>query len=160
VLVDNFGTMSGLTDFENATGITLATREKAVADFCATNGVRYIVLDDPLPYYAARAEMSGLPRGAFERPPVTPHSDPEPSRLMRSTFWWRAYFEGGRERPGRGRAGAAFQSFRLIRVETAPERSQIRSTVQVWEFLPPSLRPQNKTAPIARDRFRSGNEKD
>jgi asparagine N-glycosylation enzyme membrane subunit Stt3 len=158
VLVDNFGTMSGLTDFENATGITLATREKAVADYCATNGVRYIVLDDPLPYYAARAEMSGLPRGAFEIPPVAPRSDPEPSRLMRSTFWWRAYFEGGQERPGRGSAGAAFQRFRLIRVETAPKRSEIRSTVQVWEFFPPSFHPRNKTAPTARGRLRGTRE--
>jgi hypothetical protein len=159
VLLDNFGGVGGRTEFENGTGIILSPREKAVADYCAANGVRFIVLDDPLPYYAARAEMSGLPRGSFERPPVVPRSDPEPSRLMRSTFWWRAYFEGGRERPGGAPAGAAFQRFRLIRVETAPERSEIRSAVQIWELLPASFRLQNKTAPIARDRFRLGNEK-
>jgi hypothetical protein len=54
---------------------------------------------------------------------------------MRATFWWRAYFEAGRARPGRGEAGAAFRRFRLVRVEMEPSPSEIRSTVQVWELV-------------------------
>jgi asparagine N-glycosylation enzyme membrane subunit Stt3 len=133
VIVDNFGTMSGRTDFENATAITLATREKAVADYCSANGVRFLILQDPLPYFAAHAEMSGFPRSAFE----WPLASGTPTRLTRSTFWWRAYFEGGRRRPGAGPAGAAFERFRLVAVEKEPAGSEIRSAVQIWEVLSP-----------------------
>ena len=135
VLLDNFGTMGGRIDFENATGILFATRERSVADYCAVQGVRFVVLQDPLPYFAARAEMSGFPRSAFEGRSASPRS-PVPTRLMRSTFWWRAYFEGGKERSGTGPAGAAFRDFRLLRVEREPTRSEIRSAVQIWQFAP------------------------
>ena len=132
VLVDNFGNWSAPTEFENSTAITFATREKMLADYCGWYGVRFLVLDDPLPYFAARADMSGLPRSAYERPV----GSGEPTRLMRSTFWWRAYFEGGRARPDLGPAGAPFHSLRLVRVETEPESARHRTAVQIWELLP------------------------
>jgi hypothetical protein len=152
VLLDNFGPAAGRTDFENAAGIILAARESEVADYCAANGVRFLVLQDPLPYFAAQAELSGLPRSAFEAR-ISSRSELPVTPLMRSTFWWRAYFEAGGERPGSGLAGAAFREFRLLRVETEP--SGIRSTVQVWQFAPHGPAVQKKTVPISRDRFPS-----
>jgi asparagine N-glycosylation enzyme membrane subunit Stt3 len=129
VLLDNFGTMGGQTDFENARGIILSTREKAVADYCRAHGVRYVVLQDPRPYFAGHAEMSGFPRAAFEL-------NSSPTRLMKATFWWRAYFEGGRKRAGVGPAGEEFRSFRLVRTEREPGPSDVLSAVQVWELVP------------------------
>ena len=131
VLVDNFGSWSAPTEFENSIGITLLTRENVVADYCSRYGVRFLILDDPLPYFAARVNMSGFPRSAYEQP-----SRPgEPTRLMKSTFWWRAYFEGGRARPDLGPAGAPFGAFRLVGAETEPQ-SKRRTAVQIWEVLP------------------------
>lgn len=132
VLVDNFGSWSAPTEFENSTAITFVTREKMLADYCSWYGVRFLVLDDPLPYFASRVDMSGFPRSAYEQPV----GSGEPTRLMRSTFWWRAYFEGGRARPDLGAAGAPFTGFRLLRVETEPESAKRRTAVQIWEVLP------------------------
>jgi asparagine N-glycosylation enzyme membrane subunit Stt3 len=132
VLLDNFGIFGGRPEFENATGITLATRERAVADYCAAHGVRFVVLENPLAYLPVAAEMSGLPRSAFERPPSS-SPDPSPTLLARSTFWWRAYFEGGRERSDLGPVGAAFQSFRLVGVETDRAPAARQFAVQIWE---------------------------
>ena len=133
VLVDNFGTMGGQTHFENASAATLATRERALADYCVDRGVRYVVLQDPLPYFGNHAEWSGLPRSAFEKPASAPGTASSTTPLMRATFWWRAYFEGGRARPGTGPGNAAFRRFRRVRVERQP--SDIRSAVQVWELV-------------------------
>jgi hypothetical protein len=132
VLLDNFGTMGGRTDFENGAGIIFATRESEVADFCARYGVRFLVLQDPIPYFARLAEMSGLPRSAYESR-ISSRSELTVTPLMRSTFWWRAYFEGGQERPGRGPAGAAFRHLHLAWVEGNPVSSD-RSAVQIWEY--------------------------
>jgi asparagine N-glycosylation enzyme membrane subunit Stt3 len=134
VLLDNFGIFGGRPEFEEATGITLATRERAVADYCAAHGVRFVVLENPLAYVPVAAEMSGLPRSAFERP-ASSSRNPSPTRLARSTFWWRAYFEGGRERSDLGPVGAAFQSFRLVEVETDPAPAARQYAVQIWEHL-------------------------
>jgi hypothetical protein len=71
VLLDNFGTAGGQTEFENGTAATLATREEFVSDFCSERGVRFIVLQDPLPYFAAHAAMAGFPRPGERRLP--PH---------------------------------------------------------------------------------------
>jgi len=109
-----------------------------VADYCADRSVRYVVLQEPLPYLAAHAERSGYPRSAFERPAGTPGTVSSATPLMKATFWWRAWFEGGRGRPGRGEAGAPFRRFRLARVEVEPQPSEIRSAVQVWELDPSS----------------------
>jgi len=132
VLLDNFGSASAPTEFANSTGITFVTREQMLVDYCSGHGVRFLVLDDPLPYFAARVDMSGFPRSAYERPV----GSGEPTRLMRSTFWWRAYFEGGRARPDLGSAGAPFRRFRLVRVETEPESVRRRTAVQIWELVP------------------------
>jgi asparagine N-glycosylation enzyme membrane subunit Stt3 len=140
VLLDNFGPAAGRTDFENATAILLATRESEVADFCARYGVRFLVLQDPIPYFAGQAEMSGLPRFAYETR-ISSRSELPVTPLMRATFWWRAFFEGGRERPGGGRAGAAFRHLRLARVETEASPSRIRSAVQIWEYEPATPSP-------------------
>jgi len=140
VLLDNFGPAAGRTDFENASAILLATRESEVADYCARYGVRFLVLQDPLPYLSGQAEMSGLPRSAYETR-ISSRSEPAVMPLARATFWWRAFFEGGRERPVGGLAGAAFRHLRLAHVETEASPSRIRSAVQVWEYEPATPSP-------------------
>jgi hypothetical protein len=132
-LMDNFGVMGGQTEFENARGIILSPREKAVADYCRRNGVRFVILQDPLPYFGADARASGFPRAAFETPGLGPI--PSPTRLMRSTFWWRAWFEGGRARSGKWPAGSAFRFFRLVHVERE-QPTDVRLAVQIWEYRP------------------------
>lgn len=134
VLLDNFGTMGGQALFENTSAATLATRERTVADFCKDRGVRYVVLQDPLPYFAAHALRSGYPRSAFETPAATPGTAASATPLMRSTFWWRAWFERGRERPAAGPAGAAFRRFRLVGVVPEPGSSPARPGAQIWEL--------------------------
>jgi hypothetical protein len=139
VLMDNFGVMGRRTEFENARGIILSPREKAVADYCRWNGVRFVILQDPLPFFAGHAETSGFPRSAFETPGST-----SPTRLMRSTFWWRAWFEQGRERPGDGPAGSAFQFFRVVGAERQ-KPTDVRPALQIWEYLPTAMvEPQKK----------------
>ncbi len=136
VLLDNFGTAGGQAHFENGSAATLATRERTVADYCVDSGVRYVVLEDPLPYFANHAESAGYPRFAFEKPSSQPGTGDSATPLMKSTFWWRAYFEGGRERPGL-REGSAFRHFRLVRLERGPPPAGVRSTVQIWELVEP-----------------------
>nr|MDQ5870633.1 hypothetical protein [Acidobacteriota bacterium] len=87
VLLDNFGTMGGQALFEYGSAATLAARERTVADFCLDRGVRYVVLQDPLPYFANHAERSGFPRSAFEKPASTPGTVSSATRLMKATFW-------------------------------------------------------------------------
>jgi len=132
-LLDNFGLMDSRTRFENAAGILLVSREKAIADFCDWHGVRFVLLENPRPYSATDAELGGLPRSAFERRVGTNFV---PTRRMKATFWWRAYFEAGERRPDLGSAGEAFRSFRLVAVEkdiTSPEAGTW--AVQIWEFV-------------------------
>jgi hypothetical protein len=119
VLVDNFGASIGRVAFDDACGILLAPREKAVAQFCRRTGARYIVLQNPLGYGSAYPRMLGLPVRAFLR-------DGRPTPLMRSSFWWRAYFAP----PG----GDPFPSFRRIVGEPEAPVSEGESAVQVWEF--------------------------
>jgi asparagine N-glycosylation enzyme membrane subunit Stt3 len=130
VLMDNFGVMGRRIEFENARGILLSPREKAVAAYCRWNGVRFVILQDPLPYFGGHAETSGFPRSAFETPGST-----SPTRLMKSTFWWRAWFEQGHERPGAGPAGSAFRFFSLVRIEKE-QPTDLRPAVQIWEYRP------------------------
>jgi hypothetical protein len=125
VLLDNFGSAGGRTDFENGVGVIFSTREADVASYCDSNGVRFVVLQDPYPFFAATAEIAGLPRDAFAL------RDGSPTRLARSTFWWRAYFRGGQEPGSRG-----FQRFRLLGVEREKTEGEKRSAVQIWEILP------------------------
>lgn len=135
VLLDNFGTMGGQANFENASAATLATREAWVADFCADHGVRYVVLQEPLPFFGAHSERGGYPRAAFERSSAAPGTIASATPLMRATFWWRAWFERGRERPDAGRAGAAFRRFRLVGLLPGPGPAPHRTGVQVWELV-------------------------
>jgi hypothetical protein len=128
--MDNFGVMGRRIEFENANGMLLSPREKAVADYCRWNGVRFVILQDPLPWFVGHAQSSGFPRSAFETPGST-----SPTRLMKSTFWWRAWFEQGRERPGDGPAGSAFRFFRLVRIEKE-QPTDLRPAVQIWEYRP------------------------
>jgi asparagine N-glycosylation enzyme membrane subunit Stt3 len=137
VLLDNFGNWSNPVEFGNSTAAVMNTRERFAADYCRNHAVRFVVLENPLPYFAARAQMAGLPREAFEQPVASG----QPTRLMRSTFWWRAYFEGGRTRPDLGPSGAPFTLFRLVRVETEPRGARRNTAVQIWELLPPRLAP-------------------
>jgi hypothetical protein len=146
VLLDNFGIMGGETDFQNASALVLATRESAVAGHCAAYGIRFLLLENPIPYVGAQAEVSGFPRAAFEIPAASLSADPVPTRLMRSTFWWRAYFEGGRRRADAGPAGAPFRYFRLVGVLSDPAIDR-RWAVQLWEFVESPDGPRRTSPP-------------
>ncbi len=136
VLLDNFGASIGRTDFENAIGITLATREKSVAAYCAAQGVRFVVLQNPRPYYPALAEASGFPRQGLPDNSLRGLLEAQADASHEVHVLVARVFEGGRGRPERGSAGAAFQDFQLVRVEAEPERSNIGSAVQIWQFAP------------------------
>ena len=135
VLMDNFGPVSAPTEFQNAAGIILETREKAVAEYCASKGVRFVVLENPLPLFAVQAEISGRPRSAFETRSDSSQDLGSPTALTKASFWWRAYFEGGGERAGHGPAGETFRHFRLVHVEREPPPYDRYSAVQTWELI-------------------------
>src|SRR5262249_5689142 len=47
-VVDGFGSSIGSTDFENALGVVLLSREESVAAYCRPNRIRYLGLQNPL----------------------------------------------------------------------------------------------------------------
>ncbi len=119
VLVDNFGASIGRVAFDEACGVLLSTHERSVAEFCRRTGARYLVLQNPLGYGTAYPRMLGLPPEAFLR-------EGKPTALLRSSFWWRAYFAPA--------GGDPFPDFRRIIGEPRGEVSAGEGAVQVWEF--------------------------
>ncbi|MGK2856856.1 MAG: hypothetical protein ACSLFQ_06590 [Thermoanaerobaculia bacterium] len=91
-VVDNFGTMGRRGELEAAAAALVATDDDALLRYCRERDIAYIVLNHPIEQIAATATIAGFDgdryargRGWIERGP-----DAE------STFWWRAYFGGGR----------------------------------------------------------------
>lgn len=97
VIIDNFGTMSGVMTFDRAHEALLQIDEDALARYCRDNHVRYIVIDNPVGGLASVADVLGIDQGFFVRitgsfPPV------KITRLALRTWWWKAYFGPGRSR--------------------------------------------------------------
>jgi hypothetical protein len=138
-VVDGFGASIGRTDFENALGIVLSSREDAVARYCRANGIRYLVLQNPTKFLTVQAEAIGLAPAFFVRPghrgrpaAIMP--------LMRFSFWWRAYFDRGREVREPRRFASALRQFRPIYEDPEPSGGPARfrgPAVVIWELTQP-----------------------
>lgn len=135
VVVDGFGAMPGRVPFENALSALLAVDEATVADYAGRTGVRWIVLDNPLLVLPRYAETVGRDPRAYLRPGAGKGAAPRVTRLSQSTFWWRAFFLRGAERPEAGPFGRRLSRFRLVyedeaRSGPAPWEGP---ALQVWE---------------------------
>lgn len=136
VVVDGFGASIGETDFQNALGIVLSPREDSVASYCRANGIRFVVLQNPLQYLTVQAQAIGLSPTAFVR---TSAGRPEITPLMRFSFWWRAYFDRGAPVRETVRSSPAFSQFQLRYADTAASGGPKRflgPAVEVWELVP------------------------
>lgn len=137
VVVDNFGAMGNRIAFENALASILAVDEETTAGFCRQNGIRFIVLDNPLRLISRYAETLGRSPAAYLRPAPDPDAPMRVTRLAQASFWWRAYFLRGAGRPEAGRFGLPFRHFRLVWVDSdpAPEPPPYAGpAVQIWEL--------------------------
>lgn len=137
VVVDNFGAMGNRIAFENALASILAVDEETTAGFCRQNGIRFIVLDNPLRLISRYAETLGRSPAAYLRPAPDPDAPMRVTRLAQASFWWRAYFLRGTGRPEAGRFGLPFRHFRLVWVDSdpAPEPPPYAGpAVQIWEL--------------------------
>jgi asparagine N-glycosylation enzyme membrane subunit Stt3 len=137
VVVDNFGTMGSPVGFENALSSILAVDEETAAGFCRRNGIRFVVLENPLRLISRVAETVGRSPAAYLRPDPDPEAPMRVTRLAQATFWWRAYFFRGSPRPEAGRFGLPFRHFRLVWVDAEPSAEPppyAGPAVQIWEL--------------------------
>ena len=137
VIVDNFGASLGRSTFDNGLAAILLTREERVAEYCSATGVRFIVLENPLRLLPPQVASLGGDVSAYLRPGSTPEAPPAVTRLAQTTFWWRAYFDRGAERPEAGLRGEAFRLFRLVYEDPQPSPDPPPfqgPAAQVWEI--------------------------
>jgi asparagine N-glycosylation enzyme membrane subunit Stt3 len=135
VIVDNFGTMPDAITFDRAYDALLARDEETLARYCRESGVRYVIIDNPLPGLTSAVSVLGLDKAAFFRPVAGEHL--LITRLAKSTWWWRAYFRRGAAIPGQGMFGRPFRHFRLVYAdpEVFAEGTPFRgSAVMIWEY--------------------------
>lgn len=139
VVADGFGETSGISDtFQQALVVLLSTREAVVADYCRKTGVRFIVLESPVVGIPRAVVQAGLPVENYFRT-VAPPDVFMIGRLTQSTFWWRAYSDGGQARQAAGVRGRQFRFFRRVYAEGGcwqPSATSPDGPVQVWEFDP------------------------
>jgi hypothetical protein len=129
-VVDGFGGALGRTGFENSLGMTFSPREDAVAVYCRSHGIRWIVLENPALGAIAQADAIGLDHAFFVRgQAVTP--------ALRFSFWWRAYFDRGAAVRDGTREAPPLRAFRLVYSDPAgpvgPPGLQ-GPAVEVWEL--------------------------
>jgi len=121
VVIDNFGAMLGRPLFEDALSVLLQTRDEHVARWCASHGVRFLVLENPASFARSAQRMLGG-TGLYD-------ASGAPTRLLRATFWWRAFFAAG-DRPDLGRFRRLYSD--SLRYGGAFEGP----AVEVWELVP------------------------
>jgi asparagine N-glycosylation enzyme membrane subunit Stt3 len=132
VVLDNFGASIGRTAFEDAHAVLLLTRDSAVPRSLTRLGVRYVVLQNPMVAIRSFALCLDQPLDPWLRP-ETPGGGPVPTRLLRSTVWWRLYAGASPHGP----AGAIPAGFRLLYADPAAAGAASPwdgSSVVVWEF--------------------------
>ncbi|HKF44299.1 MAG TPA: hypothetical protein VKG01_14445 [Thermoanaerobaculia bacterium] len=144
-VVDNFGAAAGRNLFDEAIVLPLSPREETVARYCREHGVRFLVLENPVAAAGQTVEMLRLPVSLYLRPEKGTASgerpDYAPTRLLRASFWWRAYLGQEGEAAAAPPASPRFRSFRLVYPDAARfgDRLPMSSrALQVWEFLPGS----------------------
>lgn len=136
VLLDPFGT-AGNPDYGASLSALLFNREERLEAFCRANGVRYVVLENPLLHLPGAAARAGFDPAAFLAPGAGPEAPPRLTRLLQSTVWWRAYYDRGRARPERGRSGEPLSRFVLLHEEpaTGPQPPAWGGpALQLWEL--------------------------
>jgi asparagine N-glycosylation enzyme membrane subunit Stt3 len=109
VVIDNFGSMPDPIRFERANEALLSRDETRLADYCAANGVRFVVLTNPLLGTRDAAAVLGLK-----------------TNPGRATWWWRTYFSRRAQR------------FRLAYHDWRPEWQGAwmahAPAIEIWEF--------------------------
>lgn len=136
VVADPFGA-AGNTLYGPSLSALLTTREERLVSFCRENGVRYVVLENPLATLPGTAARAGFDPSRFLVPGEGPDDAPRLTRLLQATVWWRAYFNGGRARPELGPGGAPIRSFTLVYEDAArvPQPPPYGGPqLQVWEL--------------------------
>ena len=138
VLIDNFGASVGRTAFDAAIAAPLLPGEERFAAFCRQAGVRFVVLGNPFRMMSGTVTTLGQPAAAYLRPGSTQESPLAFTRLAQASFWWRAYFDGGRARPEAGRSGRPFRRFRLVwadRESSGDPAPYAGPALQIWELV-------------------------
>ena len=138
VVIDNFGAAGDRVGFENAVASTLAVDEEITAAFCRKNGIRFVVLENPLRLMSRYAETVGRSPADYLRPSADPDAPLRVTRLAQASFWWRAYFFRGSARPEAGRYGLPFRHFRLAWVDSEPAAElapYAGPAIQIWELV-------------------------
>jgi asparagine N-glycosylation enzyme membrane subunit Stt3 len=115
VIVDNFGAMIGRRTFEDAEAALLLRRDDGFRAYLRRNGVRYVVLQNPVVAVRSFALCLGQPLDPWLQA-GTPDARPEPTPLLRSTVWWRLYAGASHGAP----AGTVPAGFRLLYADPAP----------------------------------------
>ena len=132
VILDNFGATVGRTTFDDAHAALLLRRDDGFRSYLRRNGIRYVVLQNPVAAVRSFALCLDQPLDPWLRP-GTPGGGPEPTRLLRSTVWWRLYAGAS---PG-GPAAAIPAGFRLLYADPAAAgapRPWDGPAMVVWEF--------------------------
>ncbi|HKC25050.1 MAG TPA: hypothetical protein VKF32_09930, partial [Thermoanaerobaculia bacterium] len=142
-VLDNFGSMIGREPFRARLRVFLLTDEAAVARWCRASGVRWVVLEPPFTALPLVVESLGEPLLPYLRPPPCPGGAFTFTRRTQATFWWRAFYDGGRARPEMGRFGTPFRSFRLAYRDAQPAGvGPYRGpSAEVWELVEASPSP-------------------
>lgn len=121
VVIDNFGAALGRPLFEDALSVLLQCRDEHVARWCASHGVRFLVLENPA-YFARSAERMLGSAGLYD-------ASGAPTRRLQATFWWRAFFATG-ERP-------ELDGFRRLYSDSLRYGGAFEGpAVEVWELVP------------------------
>ncbi len=139
VLVDNFGPLIESVGGRAAVAAPLLPGEERLATFCRRTGVRFVALENPLRTLSAAVVTVGQDPSAYLRPGAAADRPPTFTRLSQASFWWRAYFDGGRARPEAGRWGRPFRSFRLVWADkegSGDPAPYSGPAMQIWEFVP------------------------
>ncbi len=138
VLVDNFGPLIESVEGNAAIAAPLLPGEERFAAFCRQAGVRFVVFDNPFGTISGMVTTLGQPAAPYLRPGSTKESPPAFTRLAQASFWWRAYFDGGRARPEAGRSGRPFRRFRLVwadKESSGYPAPYAGPALQIWELV-------------------------
>jgi asparagine N-glycosylation enzyme membrane subunit Stt3 len=145
VVIDNFGAMIGRKTFDDAEAALLLRRDDGFRAYLRRNGIRYVVLQNPVIAVRSFTLCLEQPLDPWLRPKA-PAGRPEPTALLRSTVWWRLYAGASPGAP----AGEVPAGFRLLYADPAAAGAPPPwdgPAMVVWEF---TGAPTNVSAPSGR----------
>jgi asparagine N-glycosylation enzyme membrane subunit Stt3 len=118
VIVDNFGSMPDAVDFERAHDALLSKDEASLTRYCDANGIRWIVLANPVFEIQEAAAVNGIDQNRYVT--TVNHQVTRIHRLAQATCWWRAYYFDGAARPAQGMFGKPLTGFRKVYSDPQP----------------------------------------